>query len=42
MVSDGKAAVAARFEQAARTFTQALRGDGRTPESASEAAPPAE
>jgi hypothetical protein len=41
MVSDGKAAVAARFEEAARTFTRALRGNGHAPpEPAPE--PPAE
>jgi hypothetical protein len=43
MGSDGKAAVAARFEEAARTFTQALRGNGHAPpEAAPEPAPPAE
>jgi hypothetical protein len=40
IASDAKAAVAARFEEAARTFTEKLRGPGNPV--APEAAPPAE
>jgi hypothetical protein len=43
VASDAKAAIAARFQEATRTFTEALRSNGHAPpEPAPEAAPPAE